>query len=81
MTSLALAMRLGMRILVKISGHQRYNEYEGEALAYGQTIERLDGSVMQVPCVTLDTGSKIIVLPLDSARLTIEVIKLDRPIR
>jgi hypothetical protein len=53
-----------MKIKVKIDGHQFYDEIEGTALWWGQTVETFKDRVLEVPCVLVQTKESVVVVPL-----------------
>lgn len=53
-----------MKIKIAEQGHQHYQEMTGEVLLWCQTVEKFGGEFMQVPCVIINTGTGILVVPL-----------------
>lgn len=53
-----------VRLRVTIEGFQVYREYVGEVLAWSTSVERFGDTLMQVPCVMIDTGSHVEALAL-----------------
>jgi len=49
----------GMRVEMKIHGHQYYAKVVGEVVAWSTTAEKFGGQWLQVPCVVLmaDNGA------------------------
>lgn len=66
-----------MRVLVEVHGHQVFQTFEGDVLAHGQTVEMFEGVAMQVPCITLDTGMGVRVIPLKTALTWTRITKRD----
>jgi len=66
-----------MRVRIEINGHQYYSTQSGTVLGHGQTVELFDGKPMQVPCITLETGATVLVIPLAQQGKQIHVYKED----
>ena len=57
-----------MKVCIAIDGHNIHDVQIGEVLAYGHTVEYFNQQPMQVPCITIDTGTQIMTIPVKTER-------------